>query len=610
MLQIARMRPIYCGAMLSAARLQSKPLCRLRAQVPVTPRNSRARALLAAITLVLISANPLVAGEHAASVAVTGSAGAVAAEHIEASRAGVEVLDAGGNAVDAAVAALLAIGVVNPSSSGLGGGGFMVVFDAEDGTASTIDFRETAPSSARRDMFVTATGVDSKASKRGGMAVGVPGEAAGFAMALERFGRIDRKVVVAPAIRLAKDGFTVEPHLAAALARHRDALASDPALANEFLRDDGTPYEAGGKLVRPDLARTLEAFAEHGAEPFLSGEIGREIAAAVVAAGGSMNGADVAGYRPLQRPAVELRFKHWTVMGMAPPSSGGGVIGEVLGVLEPYDLNALRHNSVTWMHLLAESLKAAFADRATFYGDPDFYPVPLPRLLSPEHAVWVRSRIRASRASSPRTWGKIAGSADSGTSHVSVIDIEGNAVACTSSINTGFGAKVGVPGRGIVLNNTMDDFSLQPGVPNAYGLLGSEANSIAPGKRPLSSMSPTVVLEDGSARLAVGASGGPLIITGTLQTMLNSLIFSMDVGEAISAPRIHNQWMPDMLGVEEAVPEISRTALERLGHPVRVFNRGAAVQAVEVIRKNGNRRVRAASDGRKGGLAAAQRRDH
>ncbi len=596
--------------MFCPVRLKSKPLWRLRAREPETPFNSSARALLAAITLVLISANPLVAEQDTASVSVTGRAGAVAAEHIEASRAGVEVLDAGGNAVDAAVAALLAIGVVNPSSSGLGGGGFMVIFNAEDGSTSTIDFRETAPSAARRDMFVTATGVDSKASKRGGMAVGVPGEAAGFAMALERFGRIDRKIVAAPAIRLAEQGFTVEPHLAAALERHRDALASNPALANEFLRGDGTPYEAGQKLARPDLARTLEAFAENGAEPFLSGGIGREIAAAVAAAGGIMSAADVAGYRPLQRPAVALRFKRWKVMGMAPPSSGGGVIGEVLGVLEPYDLVALRHNSVTWMHLLAESLKAAFADRATFYGDPEFYPVPLTRLLSPEHARWIRSRIRASQASTPQTWGKIAASRDSGTSHVSVIDIEGNAVACTSSINTGFGAKVGVPGRGIVLNNTMDDFSLQPGVPNAYGLLGSEANSIAPGKRPLSSMSPTVVLEDGSARLAVGASGGPLIITGTLQTMLNSLIFGMDVGEAISAPRIHNQWMPDMLGVEEAMPEISRTVLERLGHPVRVFNRGAAVQAVEVVGNDGNRRVRAASDGRKGGLAAAQRRDH
>lgn len=595
--------------MFCSVRLKSKPLCRLRAREPETPINSSARALLAAITLVLISANPLVAEQDTASVSVTGRAGAVAAEHIEASRAGVEVLDAGGNAVDAAVAALLAIGVVNPSSSGLGGGGFMVIFNAEDGSTSTIDFRETAPSAAQRDMFVTATGVDSKASKRGGMAVGVPGEAAGFAMALERFGRIDRKIVAAPAIRLAEQGFTVEPHLAAALERHRDALASNPALAKEFLRGDGTPYEAGQKLARPDLARTLEAFAENGAEPFLSGGIGREIAAAVAAAGGSMSAADVAGYRPLQRPAVALRFKRWKVMGMAPPSSGGGVIGEVLGVLEPYDLVALRHNSVTWMHLLAESLKAAFADRATFYGDPGFYPVPLTRLLSPNHARWIRSRIRASRASNPQTWGKIAASRDTGTSHVSVIDAEGNAVACTSSINTGFGAKVGVPGRGIVLNNTMDDFSLQPGVPNAYGLLGSEANRIEPGKRPLSSMSPTVVLEDGSARLAVGASGGPLIITGTLQTLLNSLIFGMDVGEAISAPRIHNQWMPDMLGVEEAVPEISRTVLERLGHPVRVFNRGAAVQAVEVVGRNEGRRVRAASDGRKGGRAAAQQSD-
>lgn len=537
---------------------------------------------------------------------VIGGRGAVAAEHIEASRAGVEVLEAGGNAIDAAVAAVLATGVVNPSSSGLGGGGFMVVFLAEGARAHTIDFRETAPASAYRDMYVHGGTVDGQASKRGGLAVAVPGEAAGLELALELFGKLETSAVSAPAARLARDGFVVEPHLAAALSRYRDALAADPALASELLREDGSPYEAGDVLTRPDLASTLDLFGARGAAPFREGEIANAIAAAVSTAGGSMTATDLASYEPVQRPAVVVGFKQWQIVGMAPPSSGGGVIGEVLGVLEPYDLVSLGRNSVTYIHLLAESLKAAFADRAALYGDPEFYPVPMAHLLSPAHVGQVRNRISPVRASPPQQWGQVAVGDDAGTSHISVIDADGNAVACTSSINTAFGAKVGVPGRGILLNNTMDDFSLQPGVPNAYGLLGSEANSIAAGKRPLSSMSPTIVLHDGQVRLAVGASGGPLIITGTLQALINTLVFDLDVDRAVKSPRVHNQWMPDVLGMETGIAEISREALGRLGHNVEVFERGAAVQAVEVISGEAGRVVRAASDERKGGFAAAQ----
>ena len=537
---------------------------------------------------------------------VVGSGGAVAAEHIEASRAGVEVLDEGGNAIDAAVAAVLATGVVNPSSSGLGGGGFMVIFLADDRQAYTIDFRESAPAAAYRDMFVVDDGVDADGSKRGGRAVAVPSEAAGLALALQRFGKLGTAAVSAPATRLAREGFTVEPHLARSIERYREAIAADPALAKELLHDDGSPYEAGEVLKRPALARSLELFGESGASPFQRGEIAAAIVAAVAASGGAMTAEDLSGYEPLKRPATIVRFKEWEILGMPPPSSGGGVIGEVLGVLEPYDLISLRRNSVTYMHLLGETFKAAFADRAALYGDPAYHPVPLDRLLSASNADRIRSGISAVRAAPPSQWGRVVTRDDAGTSHISVIDADGNAVACTSSINTAFGAKVGVPGYGLLLNNTMDDFSLQPGVPNAYGLVGSEANSIEGGKRPLSSMSPTIVLRDGRARLAVGASGGPLIITGTLQTMLNTLVFDLDVDRAVKSPRLHNQWMPDMLGLEKGIPEIRRDALGRRGHNVKVFDRGAAVQAVEIVEQDGRRTVRAASDERKGGMAAAQ----
>jgi len=425
-------------------------------------------------------------------------------------------------------------------------------------------------------------------------------------LALERFGRLEPGRVAAPAIRLAREGFRVEAHLAKAIEKNREAIAADPGLASQFLHEDGSPYAEGETLARPGLASTLELFATAGAAPFYDGPLADDIVNTIRKSTGIVTRNDLSAYEPVQRPPVLFQFKGWQLIGMAPPSSGGGVIGEVLAVLEPYSVVDLGRNSVTYLHLLTETLKASFADRASLYGDPEYHPVPLAKLLSPAHATSIRERISPARVSTPASWGDRSVPVDAGTSHISVIDEDGNAVAVTTSINTSFGAKLAVPGRGILLNNTMDDFSLQPGVPNAYGLLGSEANSIAAGKRPLSSMSPTVVVKDGRARLAVGASGGPLIITGTLQTMLNALVFGLDVERAVRAPRIHNQWMPDVLVIETGIVEIRRDALARLGHNVRTTERGASVQAVEVVTVDGKRTVRAASDPRKGGVAAAQ----
>lgn len=553
--------------------------------------------------------------------------GAVAAEHRLASEAGVEMLRRGGNAVDAAAAAALATGVVNPSSSGIGGGGFMVLWNA--GRATTIDFRESAPHRAREDMFVRADGsLDAEGSKTGPLAVGVPGELRGLALALFRHGRLRFADVVQPAIRIARDGFAIEAHLAAQIASGRDRLAADPELARVFLHEDGSPRLEGEVLRRPALAATLERLAQEGIEDFYGGEIAADIvlatsgprggghalddadnASASSGSGGrdlALDAADLADYRPIEREPLRIRYRGRTILAMAPPSSGGGVLGEVLGVLGAYDLETIGRDGATWPHLLADTLKATFADRATWYGDPAFTPVPLTRLLGAKHLDGLRSRLRASRAVPSAEFApRPAAADDAGTSHISVVDADGNAASLTTSVNTGFGAGLAVPGRDIVLNNTMDDFAAQPGKPNAFGLVGSRANAIAAGKRPLSSMTPVIVLEGGRVRLVAGASGGPLIITSTLQTLIGVIDFGLDARQAVEAPRIHHQWMPEVLMVEEAVPAATKASLKRLGHKVVPLPPRASVQAVQVTGSGAARRLQATSDPRKGGLPAA-----
>jgi gamma-glutamyltranspeptidase/glutathione hydrolase len=577
------------------------------------------------------------------SATVEARRGAVAAEHRLASEAGVEMLRRGGNAVDAAAAAALATGVVNPSSSGIGGGGFMVLWDASRGRATTIDFRESAPRRAREDMFVRADGsLDAEGSKTGPLAVGVPGELRGLALALARHGRLSFADVVQPAIRIAREGFAIEAHLAAQIASGRDRLAADPELARVFLHEDGSPRPEGEVLRRPALAATLERLAEVGVEDFYEGEIAVDIvratsgarggghaldagdagsgsrergaldasdnASAASGSGGrgpALDAADLAAYRPIEREPLRIRYRGRTILAMAPPSSGGGVLGEVLGVLGAYDLETIGRDGATWPHLLADTLKAAFADRATWYGDPAFTAVPLTRLLGAKHLDGLRSRLRASRAVPSAEFApRPAAADDAGTSHISVVDADGNAASLTTSVNTGFGAGLAVPGRDIVLNNTMDDFAAQPGKPNAFGLVGSGANAIAAGKRPLSSMTPVIVLEGGRVRLVAGASGGPLIITSTLQTLVGVIDFGLDARQAVEAPRIHHQWMPEVLMVEEAVPAATKASLKRLGHKVVPLPPRASVQAVQVTGTGAARRLQATSDPRKGGLPA------
>ena len=533
--------------------------------------------------------------------AAEGRNGMVAAEHRLASEAGLRILQRGGNAVDAAVATSLAVGVVNPSSCGLGGGGFMLMFDQATERVHALDYREMAPAAATRDMFVRDGKAVPELSLQGGLAVAVPGEISGLFAALRRFGTLPFSAVAAPAIAYARDGFPVEPHLADAIARQLDAIRQRAGLAAILLHADGTPLRSGETLRQPALAATLERIAATGPRAFYDGPIATAIVDSVRDTGGVMTRADLASYRPKWRRPLATEFSGYDVYGMPPPSSGGGVLITVLNMLRDDDLPALEHNSPTYLHLLTEALQFGFADRAEAYGDPDFVKVPLPTLLSAQRGHVLRHRLSAATTFSPAYYGAHTLHADGGTSHISVVDGKGNAVACTTSINTGFGALLVAGDTGIILNNTMDDFSAQPGVPNAYGLIGSQANSIAPHKRPLSSMTPTIVTRGGRVVAVAGGSGGPFIITGTLQVLLNALVFGEGADAAVAAPRIHAQWVPPFLMVEPGIGANERWALRRLGHQ-EVDARGGG--AVTLVLRAADGRLAGASDPRKGGAAA------
>jgi gamma-glutamyltranspeptidase / glutathione hydrolase len=550
------------------------------------------RAHFSALLLVLMTATP--------ALAAGGRNGMVAAEHRLASEAGVRILQRGGNAVDAAVATALAVGVTNPTSCGIGGGGFMLIFERATQRVYALDYRESAPAAASRDMFIRDGKAVPELSLRGGLAVAVPGEIAGLFTALRRFGTLPFDVVAAPAIEYARDGFAIEPHLAKSIARNLDSIRRQPALAATFLHADGTPLDAGETLRQPALAETLQRIAREGRRAFYSGPVAGAIVDSVRAAGGVMTLGDLAAYRPVWRRPLTTEFDGYDFYGMPPPSSGGGMMITVLNVLRRDDLPALGHNSPTYLHLLSEALQFAFADRAASYGDPDFVQVPVRALLSAARGRMLRHRLSAATTFSPAYYGQHTVGADSGTSHVSVVDRTGNAVACTTSINTPFGAMLVAGETGILLNNTMDDFSALPGAPNAYGLIGSEANAIAPRKRPLSSMSPTIVTRGGQAVAVAGGSGGPFIITGTLQVLLNALVFGQDATTAVAAPRIHDQWIPDYLMVETGIGTNERWVLRRLGHHDVDAPSAAAVQ---LVLRDAYGQLDAAADPRKGGTA-------
>lgn len=536
--------------------------------------------------------------------AAWGAHGMVAADHRLASQAGVEIMRRGGNAVDAAVATAFVLGVVNPASSGIGGGGFMVLYLAHAKRALAVDFRETAPAAARRDMFIRNGEVVPELSRNGGLAVAVPGELAGLTTVLARHGKLQLAEVLRPAIAYARDGFAVEAHLANEIAAARSALSRDPALARTFLHPDGSPLGAGETLRQPELAATLQRIASEGPQAFYSGNVAQQIAQDVQASGGILTESDLEAYRPKWREALRAHFGGNTVFTMPPPGSGG-VLLEVMGIVHWDDLPTLGRDSPTFLHLLVEAMQHGFADRDRLYGDPDFAYVPLNRLLDPHNLAGLRQRIRAAGTLEHADYGSRFATGepafrDGGTSHLSVMDGEGNAVACTTTINTAFGAGLVAGETGIILNNEMDDFSARPGAPNVYGLVGTEANAIAPRKRPLSSMTPTIVVRDGQAIAALGGSGGPLIISATTEVLLNLLAFGMAGDAAVAAPRVHHQWTPPVLSVEPGISALNRDVLARYGYLVKEMKEMGVVQ---VVRRSAGV-FEGAADPRKGGEAA------
>ena len=535
----------------------------------------------------------------AAPVARAG-AGAVATEHPLAAAAGAEMLRAGGTVVDAAVAAAAAVCVVHASSCGLGGGGFALVH-RDDGRDLALDYREEAPAAATPERFLTGGRPDEALARSGGLAVGVPGEAAGLVTLHRRFGRLPLARVLAPAIRLAGDGFPLAeaPHLRREIERSVDLLRADPGLRAVFLGADGAPPPADFRVRQPDLAATLERLGRRGAAALARGSAAAAIAGAVRERGGVLARADLAGYRPAWRRPLAGTFHGHRVVTFPPPGSGG-VLLEMLGILARDDLAALGAGSATLLHLLAGGMAQGFADRARWYGDPAFGPVPVAALLAPPRLGRLRAGLSAVRVVEPRA--ELA--SEHGTAHVSVVDAAGTAAAITTTINSAFGAGIMVPGTGIILNNEMDDFALAPGVPNAFGLVGAAANALAPRKRPQSSMSPTVVLAGRRPALVAGGSGGPTIISGILQVLLGVVAFGRPLEAAVAAPRIHDQAVPPVLAVEPGVAPEVRAVLERLGHRVIEMPAIGAVAAAGLMPAG---EPAAAGDPRKDGGAAVVR---
>jgi len=542
---------------------------------------------LACLTAALLAASARPAGARG---------GAVATEHPLAAAAGAEMLREGGTVVDAAVAAAAAVCVVHASSCGLGGGGVALVHTA-DGRDLALDYREQAPGDATPERFRVEGRPEPSLLRAGGLAVAVPGEVAGLVALHRRLGRLPLPRVLAPAIRLAREGFSLAdaPHLRREIERSVSLLAADPGLRAVFLGGGSGPPGPEFHVVQADLARTLEDIATHGTRAFYRGPLAAAVAATVRARGGVLTTIDLARYRPLWRRPLAGTFRVRRIVTFPPPGSGG-VILEALGILARDDLATLGPGTTTTLHLLSGAMAQAFADRARWYGDPAFTQVPIAGLLARPRLSALRAGLSAIRVATPRATLKV----DAGTAHVSVVDTAGNAAAITTTINTAFGAGLLVPGTGLVLNNEMDDFALAPDAPNVYGLTGGAANVPAPGKRPQSSMSPTVVLAGRRPELVVGASGGPTIISGILQVILGRTAFGLDLRTAVEAPRIHDQ-APPQLGVEPGVAPEVRAALERIGHRVTEVPALGAVSAAGLAADGS---PVAAGDPRKDGGAA------
>lgn len=517
----------------------------------------------------------------------------VATVHPLATEAGLAALEQGGNAVDAAVAAALTLGVVDGFNSGIGGGCFVLI-RTPDGKVTAIDAREMAPAAATRDMFLRDGKPQPELSVTGPLASGVPGALAGYHEAVQSFGKLSFGELIREAGDVAEQGFVIDDDYAGRLHSRLGNLRNDPGCRAVYFADNGDAIAVGDTLRQPDLANTYRLIAEHGPEWFYQGDFAEQVGSWMAANGGIMTAADFAAYHTVRREPVMTRYRDWTVYGFPPPSSGGVHVAQILNILENFDLRAMHHSDpAQFIHVTAEAMKLAFADRAWWLGDPDFAPVPR-GLIDKTYAAELARQIDPAKALAVAGQGdppdaitdlfSLNPSPEKHTTHIAAADAEGNWVAITTTVNTTFGSCVIVPGTGVVLNNQMDDFSIAPGTPNSFGLVGNEANAVGPGKRPLSSMSPTIIWRGDQPVLTVGGAGGPKIITATLLTIIRQLDLGQELDAALGDPRFHHQWRPDRLLLEHGQPDAVVARLRDLGHSVMVAPEGDGLAACQAIR--------------------------
>ncbi|MGF2688555.1 gamma-glutamyltransferase [Marinobacter sp. DUT-3] len=514
---------------------------------------------------------------------ITAKQGMVATSHTLATEVALDVLRGGGNAVDAAVTAGFALAVTQPRSGNIGGGGFMLIAKGDGSEPEAIDYREKAPAGASETMFQDESGdVVRDRSRFTHLAAGVPGTVAGLALALERHGTISLKQALAPAIKLAREGFIVPRRFTEGLEQARERLQRWPATRSTFYKEDGSAWQPGERFRQPALADTLQRIADDGVKGFYEGVTAELIADEMARHGGLITREDLKNYRPEIRTPVHGTYRGYDIYSMSPPSSGGTHIVQILNILEGFPMADYGHNSADAIHHMAEAMKLAYADRARYLGDTDYVDVPLKGLTSKGYAEELRKNMdpEKARPASDINPGQPAAWESPETTHFSVVDQWGNAVSNTYTINFSYGSGITVEGAGFLLNNEMDDFSAKPGVPNAYGLIGGEANKVEPGKRMLSSMSPTIVKKDGKNVLVTGSPGGSRIITTTLQVILNVIDHDMNIQTAVSAPRIHHQWLPDEIRVEQGVSPDTIRLLEERGHKVVDGSAMGAIQSI------------------------------
>ncbi len=515
---------------------------------------------------------------------VVGRHGMVATEQELASRIGLDVLKSGGNAVDAAVAIGFALAVALPNAGNVGGGGFMMVYDAKTAKTVAVDFREVGPAAASRDMYLDASGkvIDGK-SLYTHYAIGVPGTVAGMTHALQKWGTQPLAKLLAPSIQLAEKGYPVSETLAKVLKQETKNMGKWPATQAIFWKN-GAPLQAGDKLVQKDLGHSLRLIAQHGAKAFYEGEIAHKIAADMAKNGNPMTLADLKNYKVVEREPVRGTYRGYDIVTMPPPSSGGAHLVQILNIMERWPIKDWGLNSANTVHHVAEAMKLAYADRAEYLGDPGFVKIPLSGLTSKKYADELAAKIDPNKARSGKEIraGKPQPYESDQTTHYSVVDKAGNMVAVTYTLNTNFGSGIVAPGTGIMLNNEMDDFSAKPGVPNAYGVIGGDANAVQAGKRPLSSMTPTFVLKDGKPWLVTGSPGGPRIITTVLEQIVNGIDFGMNPAEAASQLRFHHQWTPDELRIEKGFSADTIKLLKDKGQNVVIKPTMGRTQTIQV----------------------------